>query len=209
MLQKWKTYQAKEVLTGNDENGNRLLSLFARDYKIITKSELCSSCNNFTEKFNQFIEKLENMKNIENKNSVFQLNPMYDNIPLDFGSQIYVSNENLTNELALQLLVNHPLGKELFSVLPENLDNLKKEDGSKKDNENIDLFGKEFSINDAKDLFKSAGIETKATTVKGLENSLEKITQEQMLTLELLITPDTLTHEVDPSLDPSKLNSKL
>ena len=125
MLEKWKKYQAKEIQSGNDENGNRLISSFAKDYRAIMQSDICPSCNDFVEKYQNFIKKLENMSKTVIKNSGFVLKQMYDNITLH-GSQCYYNNATLTDEQALQLLEKHPKGEGLFDVLPENWKDLKK-----------------------------------------------------------------------------------
>lgn len=191
----WKKYQAKEVLSGNDENGNRLISLFAKEYKKITGDDICPSCHDFSEKFKKFINRIEAMSKSENKNSGFVLKPMYDNITL-FGSNKYYNNATLTDDLALELLEKHPRGKELFQSVPTNLKELKKENKPEVDAVGfIDLFGKKFSVNEAKDLFKSAGIDSRATTITGLKNSLEKISSEEKSALQDLVNP------VDSELD--------
>ena len=194
MLEKWKKYQAIEVLTGNDENGNRLISIFAKEYKVIMHNDICPSCNDFEIKYQNFLNKLEIMSKTEIKNSGFSLKPAYDNITLH-GSQIYFNNANLTDELAIQLIENHPKGEELFDLLPENWKELK--NPAKVTGAVINLFEKEFSVDDAKDLFKSAGIDSRATTVTGLQNSLSKVTEEQKIALEALVNP--IIDEVDPT----------
>ena len=63
----------------------------------------------------------------------------------------------------------------------------------------IDAIEKEFTVDDAKDLFKSAGIDSRATTVTGLEKSLSKATDEQKEALKALVNPTTEDIVVDPS----------
>ncbi len=174
----WKNIKASDVLKGSDENGSRLVSLFAKDYKIIMGSDICPSCKDFNVKYLTFIKKLETMNVV--KNSGFKLKAMYNNITLH-GSQTYYNNDNLTDEKALELIEKHPKGTGLFDEVPENLEELQKE--SKAD-ENITLLGKEFTVDQAKPLFKTAKIETKAKTAKGLEAVLEKITDDQKPDLE-------------------------
>ncbi|EKT3962770.1 hypothetical protein NTJ20_000243 [Flavobacterium psychrophilum] len=158
MLEKWELYQATEVLSGLDSNGSRLISAFASDYRKIIGGDICTSCNGFEEKFKNFINKLKNMKNSENKNSGFVLNPMYDNITLH-GSNVYFNNENLTDEMALELIEKHPSGIDLFKSFPANFKELKK-------------------VDEAKELFKKAKIDSKA-----------KATGEQKTALENLVNP--------------------
>ncbi|SNA77304.1 hypothetical protein [Flavobacterium psychrophilum] len=185
MLEKWELYQATELLSGLDSNGSRLISAFASDYRKITGGDICTSCNGFEEKFKNFINKLKNMKNSENKNSGFVLNPMYDNITLH-GSNVYFNNENLTDEMALELIEKHPSGIDLFKSFPANFKELKKVDES---TEIISFFGKDYKVDEAKELFKKAKIDSKATTALGLYNSLTKATGEQKTALENLVNP--------------------
>ena len=219
MLEKWKKYQAKEVQSGIDENGNRLISFFAKDYKIVMGNEFCPSCNDFEIKFKNFITKLENMKNV--KKTGFVLKAMFENITL-FGSQQYFNNANLTDESAIELLEKHPKGKDLFEAIPEGWEKLKatkvekavkaekvktlKPKTPKAETPKVEkvegvivLFEKETSIDDAKDLFKSAGIDSRATTVVGLEKSLSEATDEQKEALNALINPTLEDIDVDTS----------
>jgi hypothetical protein len=186
MLEKWKKYQAKEIQSGKDENGNRLISLFAKDYKQVMRSEICPACNDFTVKYQNFIKKLETMTKV--KNSGFSLKPIYDNITLH-GSQKYFNNANLTDESALELLENHPKGEDLFATLPENLEELKNPKPIVPTTELVELFGKKFTVEQTKDLFKEAKIETKAASVKGFEDKFEKLTAEEKEALETLVNP--------------------
>lgn len=186
MLEKWKNYQAKEILSGKDDNGNRLISLFAKHYKQVMVTDICPACNDFEIKYQNFIKKLETMKTV--KNSGFSLKPIYDNITIH-GSQKYFNNANLSDESALELLENHPKGEDLFATLPDNLEELKNPKPIVPVNDSVELFGKKFTVEQTKELFKEAGIDSRATTVTGLKNSLEKITAEEKESLEALVHP--------------------
>ncbi len=115
----WTKYKAEEVKTGTDKNGNRLISAFARDYKNTFNQDLCPSCKDFKEKFLRLIKEIKRMKNTDTKKSGYLLKKMYENIPLKFGSSIYVNNSNITDEYALELINNHPRGSELFEMTPK------------------------------------------------------------------------------------------
>lgn len=129
----WKNYKADEVKSGFDENGNRLFSLFAQDYQKVFSSEICPTCNDFPAKFQNFLNKTI-MSNTESK---FKLKKMYDGIPLEFGSNIHVTNANLTDELALLLANKHPRGLELFEVYPEATVIIKKTQDQESQEENL------------------------------------------------------------------------
>lgn len=124
----WGKYKADEVLTGTDANGNRLISAFAKDYKRVFNQDICPTCKDFKDKFQKFLKKIQDMSNSDKKNTGFVLKKMYENIPLKFGSAIYVNNQNLTDDYAKELINNHPRGKELFDIIPENVNTGKDED---------------------------------------------------------------------------------
>ena len=118
MFEKWKEYTANDVLRQTDKNANRLLSSFARDYKKVFNRDICPSCKDFNQKFQEFLNHTKTMSQKKN-NSGYVLKKMYENIPLAFGSNIYVNNQNLTDAYAKKLLKNHPRGEELFSAIPK------------------------------------------------------------------------------------------
>lgn len=53
------------------------------------------------------------------QNSGYVLKAKYNGIPLSFGSPILVTNANLTDEIAQNLLKNHKRGALLFDKIPE------------------------------------------------------------------------------------------
>ena len=116
MYKKWSKYQAAEVRTGTDQNGNRLLVSFARDYKEVFGVDICPNCNGFNQKFINFLNKTKPMS--EKKKSGYVLKKTYQNIPLEFGSSVFVNNENMTDEYGAKLLKSHPKGEGLFDILP-------------------------------------------------------------------------------------------
>lgn len=116
MYQKWLKYTAVEVKTGTDENGNRLLSQFAADYKSVFNNDICPNCKSFNTNYQKFLTHTKTMEKVNN--SGYVLKKKYENIPLKFGSSIYLNNQNLTDKHAKTLLENHPRGKDLFDVIP-------------------------------------------------------------------------------------------
>ncbi len=123
-MNNWGKYKAEEVLTETDKNGNRLISAFAKDYKTVFNQDICPACKDFKEKFQKYLKKIQDMSNSNKKNSGFVLKKMYENIPLKFGSAIYVNNQNLTDDYAKELINNHPRGKDLFDIIPDNVEDL-------------------------------------------------------------------------------------
>ena len=51
--------------------------------------------------------------------SGYKLKPMYEGIPLEFGSQIHVTSKSITKKQAELLIKNHPRGEELFAEIPQ------------------------------------------------------------------------------------------
>ena len=113
MFEEWSKYKAEEVLKGTDGNGNRLISSFAKDYKSVFNQDVCPNCKDFNKKFQKFLNTTKAMST-NKKNSGYILKKMYENIPLEFGSNIYINNQNLTDAYAKKLLSKHPRGKGLL-----------------------------------------------------------------------------------------------
>lgn len=56
---------------------------------------------------------------VKPKNSGYALKAKYEGIPTSFGSRKLAYNHNLTDEMAKELVENHPAGEKLFDVIPE------------------------------------------------------------------------------------------
>lgn len=106
------------IFTSKDSDGNRYLSLFLQDYKqAFPDVRVIAGCRGCLEEYyRKYIKHIPIMKVI--KNSGYVLKKKYNGIPLKFGSQIYVSNANLTDDLAKELL-KRKNGKDLFEKMPE------------------------------------------------------------------------------------------
>lgn len=183
----WGKYQAAEVLSGMNENGGRLISLFARDYKKITGNDICHTCSSFIQKFNSFIQKYYTMAKDAENTCGFRLKPMYQNIPASFGSPIFVNNNNITEELALGLLKNHPRGKDLFDVIPEGFD--------VEQEVKILVLEKEISLDKVVESLKCFGVQSKATTTKGIADAIAKLKPEQQEQLYAKLFPENIEDE--------------
>ncbi len=115
----WTKIDKVTIFNGKDENGNRYLSQFLRDYQETFHPDIINAgCDRCLEDYYQkFIKYLSTMSKKEITG--YKLKEKYNGIPLEFGSPVYVSNANLTDELAKKLLKKHPAGVELFDVIPE------------------------------------------------------------------------------------------
>lgn len=115
----WRKLDKAAIFTGKDENGNRYLSQFLKDYQDTFHPDMinagCSKC--LEDYYLTFTKYLSTMSKKESTG--YKLKEKYNGIPLEFGSPVQVSNANLTDELAEKLIKKHPAGKDLFEVIPE------------------------------------------------------------------------------------------
>lgn len=103
------------ITTGVTGDGVRYLELFLKEYTKLfgaTVNPGCGRCMaDYLMKYKQKMKKSENT-------SGWKLLEKYNGIPLEFGSQIFVTHDNV-HEYGAQLLKNHPKGKDLFESIPE------------------------------------------------------------------------------------------
>ena len=131
-MKNWKNYDPNTILNTIDKGGIKiLLNKFWDDYEERFKIRpKCSSCQ-FQNYYNNMIN-FKETNNMNNKN--FQLKAKYHGASF-FGTSF--SNISLTDQEALYLLVNHPRGKDLFSLMPENVDSMIESYIRKNDEEKI------------------------------------------------------------------------
>lgn len=114
----WRDMDKVAVMQGIDQNGNRYLNQFLKDYSdtfgVKDINAGCSRC--LDEYWNRFRKHQNTMKKV--KNSGYKLKAKFEGIPLEFGSQIQVDNGNLSDEYAKKLIADHKLGEDLFDELP-------------------------------------------------------------------------------------------
>lgn len=115
----WSDLDKVVIFKGHDENGNRYLSQFLRDYKEVFNSDLINaSCDRCLEDYYlKFTKHLYTMS--DKKKSNYVLKKKYNGIPLEFGSAIQVSNTNMTDEYGEKLLKDHAKGADLFDQVPD------------------------------------------------------------------------------------------
>lgn len=115
----WLDLDKVVIFKGNDENGNRYLNSFLRDYQEVFNVEnLNASCSKCLEDYyTKFTKYLSTMKT--KNTSGYVLKAKYNGIPASFGSQKVITNQNITAKSAKALIKSHPKGKELFEVIPE------------------------------------------------------------------------------------------
>lgn len=116
-MRDWSIYNADTVLNGKDKDGNRLVLEFSKDFRERMGYNLDISCPKcFRNDFDKFLNK--NNMSTKNKSS-FKLKPMYNGIALGFGSKVFLSDDNITDELAEKFVKEHPKGLGLFSEYPQ------------------------------------------------------------------------------------------
>ena len=126
--------------------------------------------------------------------SKFQLKKTYEGIPLEFGSQIYVTNANITDKMALQLAKNHPRGKELVELLPENIDELLAGSGNAGNSgksaapTTVKIFDKDYTPEEVKSLFEKAEIKSNASSINGLQKAFDKLSEENKTKIKTLLS---------------------
>lgn len=140
----WQNVDRETVFTDVDSHGNRYLSQFLSDYKkafpASDPNAGCRKClNDYYEKLTKHIS---TMGQVENK-SGYVLKAKFEGIPLEFGSQILVTNSNMTKEYAEKLL-KRKHGADLFEIIPEASE---EEDFSSFSRKKLDAKASELGLN--------------------------------------------------------------
>lgn len=103
-MKNWAEYTLQGIVGAKNADGSSMLEEFLKDYANKFSVELSSlqpSCNNcLTKYYNDYISTLKDM----NTNCNYKLLPKFHGIPLEFGSSVFLTNANLTNEYAEKLI---------------------------------------------------------------------------------------------------------
>lgn len=180
MITDWKRLDKKTILEGVDENGNRYLSRFLKDYKkIFNPQDINAGCQRcLDDYYSKMIKHLSTMKKSKNE-SGYVLKAKYQNIQLEFGSRILVNNENITAEQGAKLLKDHPRGKELFDKIPEKgTSEEDSKDLSKLKRDQLDKIAKDLGLTPSDYPNKDSIIEA-ISQVEDFEAETEKGTSEE------------------------------
>ena len=120
------------VFTGSDEDGVRFLPEFLTDYESTFKTQPEAGCRKCLVRYYQQLTSKINKMNTKTTSN-FRLKAMYNGIQAGHGSNQIISNASLTDEIAIDLLDNHPHGEKLFDVIPDNVDEIREAAGSSAD----------------------------------------------------------------------------
>ncbi|WP_445454108.1 hypothetical protein [Flavobacterium sp. 25HG05S-40] len=202
-LKKLRDTDYQTIVSGKDNGVPFLTYVFKLHFKLF--GETCSSCPN---KISGYIKKLKSFnteKPMETK-SIFKLKEGAT-LPVPGTSKVY-SNANLTDEVAIEMLAKNQNRKALFASLPKDVDariakyreeNQTETDGGKvvnfKVDNLVDIGDKKLTIEQATALLAKVGVETKATTVKGIQTAIGKldaVKMEELQTLALEVKDETI-----------------
>lgn len=199
------------LLKGKDEFGTPYLShIFRLHLKLF--GQTCEGCPG---KLAGYIQRIKNfnttkkMENSKNNKGKFQLESGVI-IPIR-GTSDVISENNITDEKALELLIENPNRKSLFKKLPENLDEMIEKGIPKSEQDENDgkpdavkIGDYDFTPEKALELFGKAGITTKATTIDGLNKKVKSLKPEELDALKKLWSDELASVEVSSEIETGK-----
>lgn len=182
----------KTLTTGKDKNGTTYLQhifeIHAQYY-----GEVCTGCPN---KIPTYISRVKaiNIQEME-KNISTQLFRLKKGVTIPiFGTSKVFSEFNLSDEDAIKLLKENPNRRHLFAVLPKNINDILEGKSStneeQEEDEKVNVLGKDFSIEDSRQLLSKIGVSTKAKTVRGIQDKVNSLSKSQLDELEKLVKAD-------------------
>lgn len=147
-MRNWLDISKKDIFYGTDNNGNRYLGQFLRDYKEEFAPDVinagCQGC--LDQYYSNMVKKLNEM-GIEKNKSGYVLKAKYNGIPLKFGSPILVTNTNIDDKMGKYLIENHAKGAGLFESVAEEKKEEKKDELSDKTRKQLDKMAAEKGLN--------------------------------------------------------------
>lgn len=109
----WHNIGLSLILTGKTDNGEAFLKLFLKDYVSLTHESVNATCQKCIKSYFDKYIKLTTMS--ENKSN-YKLHPKREGLQLKFGSNIHVTNNNLTDEYAEILIARYKELKPDFEL---------------------------------------------------------------------------------------------
>lgn len=89
----------------------QFLTDYKKEFNVENVNPSCANC------LQSYLNDFKKKYKVMNK-SGYVLKEKYQGIQLEFGSSVMVNNTNITKEWAKNLIKNHPLGADLFDVIP-------------------------------------------------------------------------------------------
>ena len=129
-------------------------------------------------------------------------------IPIPGTSQAY-SNENLTDEVALKFLSKNPNRKKLFTLLPDNIDELLTGKVDKVEATHVKVGGREHTVEEGVAILGQIGVNTSAKTVDGVQKRFDGLKAAEKKKLDGLfevagnINPEGDASNLEASADPA------
>jgi hypothetical protein len=130
----WHEMDFESITSGQNASGVSFLKLFLTDYcSIFNETEVNVSCGKCLN--NAYLRMKKKFSIMKNPECGYKLKPKFENIPLQFGSSIFVNNQNITKEYA-EILLQRKNGLDLFEIIPtqKKNENKTRRNSRKKDN---------------------------------------------------------------------------
>ena len=109
----WLNIGIDSILTNNNSEGVRYLQLFLKDYTELTGEFVNAGCNKCIAKYyTNYINQVFDMEN----DSKYRLHKKREGLPLAFGSNIRVTNRNITDDYAEALIKRYQDLKTDFDI---------------------------------------------------------------------------------------------
>lgn len=109
------TMDIQTIAASRGSDGTGYLQSFLQEYTKIFKEKVNPSCPRC---LNDYLTRYKNYYKEMGNTCKYRLHAKYENIPLEFGSQILVNNSNITDEYAEKLL-DQKNGERYFATIPD------------------------------------------------------------------------------------------
>lgn len=176
LLQQIQTLDTVTLQKKSDGSGVPYLTSIFRLHKLLF-NEVCTNCPYQIPTYIRRIKNYKNSKTMSKETKTSSDFALGEGVMIPIlGTSRAISNANLTDEKALSILAANPNRKALFTKVPKDLDKRLAEYAK-----NIEVVGAKGPFDIAKNVeaLKAAGVETKATTEKGVNKVISEPTKDQ------------------------------
>lgn len=111
----WLSFSVDQIIGGRTADGLRYLELFLQDYSRAFNTRPNANC---TKCIATYLRNYKSKFSVMSK-SKYVLKKKYEGIQLGFGSGIFVTNSNMTDELGEKLFKWHSNPESLFASYPK------------------------------------------------------------------------------------------